>query len=334
MNDEASKFAEPDLRSSDERLRRVLETDAVGVLFFSYDGTVTDANDAFLKMTGYSREQVRNGELHWRHMTPEEWVPESEAQMEKLAKTGRIGPYEKQYIMADGSRRWMLFAGRDLGDRTIVEYCVDTTAQKTAEEHQKVLLAELQHRVRNSLAVVRSIARRTAENSTSVDEMLAHFQGRLDAFSRVQAKLIRGLDNRVDLMSMIEDEMVAHAAREGEQVRIGGPDVALEPKLAERLSLAVHELATNAVKHGALGTDDGRVSIIWEQQHCANGESLLLKWEESGVHLDGEPMREGFGMDLLRRSLPYNLGAETRIDFRPHGLSFELKVPLAAAAGT
>ena len=122
------------LRDSEERLRRVLETDAVGVLFFDGTGTLVQANEVFLKMTGYTREQVSSRKLTWRTMTPPEYVEASEAQMERFAQTGRIGPYEKEYFLADGSRRWMLFAGRDLGDGTIAEYCVDISDRKRAEE--------------------------------------------------------------------------------------------------------------------------------------------------------------------------------------------------------
>ena len=119
---------------ADQRQKRVLETDAVGVIFFNHDGVVVDANDAFLSMTGYSRNEIARGELDWRRMTAEEWVSASEQQMEKLASTGRLGPYEKQYILADGSRRWMLFAGRDLGDGTIAEYCIDVSAGRQAAD--------------------------------------------------------------------------------------------------------------------------------------------------------------------------------------------------------
>ena len=130
----AHKEAEDALRVSEQRLQRVLETDAVGVLFFDGTGTVIQANDVFLRMTGYRRGQVERRELTWRTMTPPEWVAASEAQMARFARTGRIGPYEKEYLRADGSRRWMLFAGRDLGDGTIAEYCLDITDRKLAEE--------------------------------------------------------------------------------------------------------------------------------------------------------------------------------------------------------
>ena len=117
-----------------QRLSRVLETDAVGILFFNHDGVVIDANEAFLQMTGYGRDEIGRGELNWRRMTPDEWIGESQEQMERLAATGKLGPYEKQYILADGSRRWMLFAGRDLGDGTIAEYCVDVTPSRQTSQ--------------------------------------------------------------------------------------------------------------------------------------------------------------------------------------------------------
>ena len=198
------------------------------------------------------------------------------------------------------------------------------TALRDSERHANLLLAELQHRVRNTLAVVRSIARRTAEKSTSAEDMLAHFQGRLDAFSRVQAALTRSPNATVDLASLIEDELVAYAAREGAQVRIKGPEVALEPKTAERLSLAIHELTTNAVKHGALTDGKGRIRVGWTH----DDDRLVLKWKESGVDHNGRKLeREGFGMELLKRSLPYDLQAETTVELEPDGLRFMLDMP-------
>jgi PAS domain S-box-containing protein len=111
--------------ASAERLRRVMETEAVALLFFTSDGTLIDANDGFFRKTGYSRERVAEGRLHRRDMTPPEWVGVSEAQMQRLEETGRFGPYDKEYLRADGSRAWMRVSGRDLGDGTIVEIAID-----------------------------------------------------------------------------------------------------------------------------------------------------------------------------------------------------------------
>jgi PAS domain S-box-containing protein len=115
------------LQKSERRLQRMSETEAFGLIYFDMTGTVVFANEAFRKMTGYTEADVASRTLTWRTMTPPEFVAVSEAQLEKLNKTGKIGPYDKEYICKDGTRRWMRFAGRDLGDGTIGEFCIDIT---------------------------------------------------------------------------------------------------------------------------------------------------------------------------------------------------------------
>ncbi len=130
----ARKNAEDEVRKIQTRLQRIFETEAVGVLLFDHDGRVIDANEVFLKMTGYKRAEIQARELTWMRMTPPEWRADSEKEWAKVAATGRIGPYEKEYFLADGTKRWMLFAGRDLGDGTLSEYVIDITARKEMED--------------------------------------------------------------------------------------------------------------------------------------------------------------------------------------------------------
>ena len=125
--------AEAALRESEARLRRMLDIDGVGVLIFDATGTLIASNDAFRRMTGYTRDAIEARTLTWRTMTPPEYVAISEAQLGVLERTGRIGPYEKDYFLADGSRSWMLFAGAALGDGTVVEYCIDVSDRHQAE---------------------------------------------------------------------------------------------------------------------------------------------------------------------------------------------------------
>jgi PAS domain S-box-containing protein len=119
---------------ADTRLKRIMETDCVGLIIFDIEtGCVVNANDVFLRMVGYTREDVASGCMTWQTMTPPEWMAASEEQMRRFKKMGRIGPYDKEYFRKDGSRRWMLFAGRDLGDGTLGKYAIDITDLKHAE---------------------------------------------------------------------------------------------------------------------------------------------------------------------------------------------------------
>ena len=251
------------------------------------------------------------------------------------------GFYETEYRMQNrqtGEIRWISTRARSRfqdGEAVAVTGTArDITESKLAEEHQRTLLAELQHRVRNTLGVVRSIAQRTAATSDSLEDMDMHLQGRLDAFSRVQSAVTRNPDAGVDLKGLIEDELLAHAAREGEMVVVRGPDTQLLPRAAESISLAVHELATNAVKYGVLSGVAGRLSIVWETLAAdGGGKALRLVWSETlGEAGLTEPQRQGFGMELLQRRLPYELDARTSIEFRSEGLRFTLEMPLPEAS--
>jgi two-component system CheB/CheR fusion protein len=198
-------------------------------------------------------------------------------------------------------------------------------ALRGSEARLRTLLAEPQHRVRSTLALVKSITMRTAESSESVDEMAAHLTGRLDAFARVQSAVTRNPDAGVDLMALLADELLAHAVHEGEQFSAKGPTVALQPKAAESLSLALHELTTNAVKHGALNHGNGgRIVVSWQ----VDGSELQFEWVERGVDgVGAKPGRRGFGMELLTQILPYDLDAKTEVEFEPDGLRFSMQLP-------
>lgn len=128
------KRAEEALHTSEERLQRMMNIPRVGVLTFDYAGTMIHANDAFLEMVGYTRREFESKAFNWRDFTPDEYVEESQRIMEQLRETRRGGPYEKEYVRKDGSRKWMMFVASDLGDGTIIEYAVDVSDRRQAEE--------------------------------------------------------------------------------------------------------------------------------------------------------------------------------------------------------
>lgn len=325
------RAAEEGLAASERRMRS-LATGIPQLVFRSHGtGERTWGSPQWIEFTGLSfEESLGFGWLEAVHPDDREATRDA---WEDVEERGEYYCEHRIYAAASGTFRWHQTRATPLRDEKghTLEWLgssSDVEELRQLQQHQKTLLAELQHRVRNTLAIVRSIARRTAQTSNSVEDMASHFTGRLDAFSRVQAAVTRNPQGGVDLAGMIEDELLAHAAREDENHIIRGPDVCLKPRAAESVSLAIHELTSNAVKYGALSADGGRLSVRWERERPDGSERLRLVWEESGLDGLGEPARQGFGMELLQSTLPYDLRAETNVEFRPEGLRFTMTMPL------
>lgn len=187
--------------------------------------------------------------------------------------------------------------------------------------------AESQRRVRNVLAVVRSMARRTGATSGSVEDFAAHFDGRIGAFARTQAML--GFPRQsIDLETIIRDELVEQVA-DSDQITLEGSEVMLVGKLAEVMTLAIHELATNATKFGAFTRRDARLNICWSAESAAGVRRLRLEWSEDGVPLAGVGWRrQGYGTEVIERMIPYELNGKSKLEFRPEGMRCVIDVPL------
>ena len=247
---------------------------------------------------------------------------------------GRLDVEHRLRSAADGSYRWFecrAMPARDTSGRVTEWFgtATDIHDLKSLQEQQIQTLFELQHRVRNTLAAVRVIARRSAETSESVETYAMHLDGRLDALSRVQSAVIRNPSAGISLAMLAADELAACCANEDRQVRIAGPLVLLRARAAERMGLALHELATNAVKFGALAQPAGRIEISWRVEEFDGAGHLVLDWIETGVPLaDPGPRRTGFGMDVLERMLAHDLKADTAVRFNPEGVACRIVLPV------
>ena len=181
------------------------------------------------------------------------------------------------------------------------------------------------HQVKNLLAIVRVIAASTGRNTQDLDDFTAHFDGRLAALGRTQHMLSRADAFEIDLEELVRDELLAHGEK---HPQVEGPDIFLSQKAAETLGLALHELATNAVKFGAL-TNAGSLKVAWR----IDADWLVLEWRETGVPaVDPYPAKWGFGRDWIERGLPYQLGGESRMEFLPGGVACTIRLPLDHAA--
>lgn len=192
-----------------------------------------------------------------------------------------------------------------------------------------VHLAELQHRVRNVLAMVGAVLDRS-ELSVSTEEFRDQLSGRIAAMSRTQVLLTRGAGLGIDLEGMIREELLAQGA-EDKQVNLRGPGITLPPKAAEVLTLAVHELATNASKYGALSQPSSNIDVQWSLRGKGEQTWLDFSWVEQGVELEPEKLqRTGFGTELITGRVPYELGGTGKMTLEAGELVCRLSFPLGA----
>ena len=203
----------------------------------------------------------------------------------------------------------------------------DVTDRVHGAEQQRLLIDELNHRVKNTLATVQAIASQTVRTAGSPEAFQRAFEARLLALSQAHNALTEGAWRSADLHEVLGPELSPYGH---ERAAMQGPRVQLPPKAALTLGLAFHELATNAAKYGALSTPEGRVAVRWRTEEADGQRWLRLNWEESGGPPVQNPARRGFGSRLIERSITGEARGEARLDFRPEGLVADIAVPLAA----
>ncbi|RYD46100.1 MAG: PAS domain S-box protein, partial [Sphingomonadales bacterium] len=218
-------------------------------------------------------------------------------------------------------------AGRPTGLHAI---CRDVTEAKRSETHLRLLIDELNHRVKNMLAIVQGIAQQSFKADRDIVTARRAFEGRLAALSEAHNLLTREHWGLVSMTQIIGDAVRPH----GEPARfaLDGPDLAIMPKTAISLALAIHELATNAVKHGALSNAAGQVAIRWARVAGENSHRLSLVWEESGGPDVHAPEHRGFGTRMIERGLAAELAGTVKIDFRSKGVVCTVDAPLPEGA--
>ena len=199
-------------------------------------------------------------------------------------------------------------------------------------QHERVLRHELQHRINNMLTTVRAVARRTRARSESLEEFARSFDDRLAAIARTHSLLSRTEASAIAVRELLAQELSAHGAVEGENLTQQGPRLLVSAKQAQFLSMAFHELATNAVKHGALSTDSGRIDVSWKTETSSAENQLRIRWRETGVTIEREPTRRGFGSDILERSIPHLLHGSFKRTVHRDGIECLIVLPLESVA--
>ena len=225
---------------------------------------------------------------------------------------------------------------RDRPDGPVKEWLgtsTDIDDLRRMQDQQQVMVAELQHRTRNLIAVVHSIARQTARTIDDMGEFQRQFSDRLTALSRVQGLLSKSDTTPIEIGDLVAMELDALGIEMGERVEVEGPPVALRSGVVQTLALAIHELATNARKYGALTTDDGMLYVRWAvHEDKADGSPwLAIEWREDNIIVARElqsPATTGYGRELIESALPYSLGARTSYELAGTSLLCTIDMPL------
>jgi PAS domain S-box-containing protein len=245
------------------------------------------------------------------------------------------GGFEVEYRIRNvstGQYHWFQTRAAPVRDSSgnIVEWLgtsTDIDEMHRLQETQKTLLAELQHRVRNILSMVRALVRGSSNSPhESIEDFVGHLVGRLDAMARTQVVLTRAAGSGIDLENLVRDELQVHAPQAA-RWSIKGPSVILSAKAAEALTLAIHELATNSVKYGVL-SDGGSLSVSWRKETRDDAEWVDIRWEETGLSRSETEISSGFGSELVEKRVPYELHGEASLEIKPEGAKARIAFPL------
>lgn len=334
-----SRRAEDALRESEARFRRFGEASSDILWIRDAESLGWDyLSAASESVYGLEFQRALAGDTlqNWLDLIlPEDREP-ALARLRSVARGERVVLEYRIRRASDGRIRWLRDTMFPLqGDHGRVQRIggigEDVTDEKETADRMTVLVGELQHRTRNLMAVVRSIAQRTARGSRSLQDFKVRFGDRMDALARVQALLSRLEDgDRVAFDELLHDELRAH---EGPRVTLEGPaGVLLRSSTVQVVAMAIHELATNAMKYGALAQQRGRLSVRWWlEPQAADGRRLLhVEWVESGVTVpQASEIQRGAGRELIERALPYQLDAETTYTLGETGVRCTIRLPVS-----
>jgi two-component sensor histidine kinase len=290
----------------------------------------------------------RDGRYVWLFNPPGELpstlVGKLDADLLDLAAAGKLAEAKRTVIESEtptqfelelsGERgpRWFNVGVRPHYDRgelvgTVASF-IDVTESKVQEEHLRIVLRELAHRSKNLLSVIQGIARQTAETASSTQQFLSRFNGRLFSLSRAHDILTDADWRGARIFDLVQSQIALFAAERLASVVVEGENGFLRPNAAQYVGLALHELATNAIKYGALSRDDGTILVRFERS--ANSPLVYcFSWRETSSAEIREPSGQSFGLLMLKDVVPASVGGASELSFRPEGLQYDLEIPKA-----
>ena len=320
--------------AGEEQMRLILDS-ATDYAIFTLDreGVVTTWNWGAERLLGYKDSEIigQNSRIIF---TPEDRKRgEPEKELSTALNEGRAED-ERWHMRKDGSRFWatgLMLPLRAEGTPGLLKIMRDETARHRADEMNQLLIAELNHRVKNTLGIVQAIAKETLRGRVAEKEIRDALDSRLSALARSHDILSRESWEGASLAEVIRRALTPFVLDDTLDDRLvsDGREVRLSPTSALSLGMGFHELATNASKYGALSVPDGRIEVRWTEEH-PQGRGIRLSWRELNGPSVSPPKRKGFGSRLIERALAYEINGTATLDYAPDGLRFEISIPKTA----
>jgi PAS domain S-box-containing protein len=324
------RAAEEALHRTQARLAAIVTSSDDAIVAKTIDGIVTNWNEAAERMYGYSASEMIGQSI--RRVVPTDRQAEEDMILGRIARGERVKSFETVRITKDGRAIDVSITvspirdekGRIVGASKIAR---DVTARKAHQEKIRLLMREANHRVKNILGVVQAIARRTAAGTP--EDFVSRFTERIEALAANQELLVRNNWQGVDVEGLARAQLAHFADLIGLRITIDGPMLRLNAAAAQAIGLALHELATNAGKYGALSTDAGRVDIGWGTE----GDAFTMSWTERQGPPVSAPKRRGFGTMMMKEMAERSLDCKVDLDYAPSGAAWRLTCPAANALG-
>ena len=313
------------------RLGAVVASSEDAVISVNLKGLITHWNSGATQLYKYESDEMVGQSID--AIIPLELRPQEAEILAKLRSGERVKNYETERVSKDGRRVSISLSAASLRDEKgnvigMTKVARDMTERKQAEQLQFLLLNELNHRVKNTLATVQAIAHQTVRSARSPEEFATSFTARLQALSKAHNLLTQSSWQGADLLSLIREQLM-HTDKD-DRISYSGPSVVLEPQVALHLSMVLHELGTNARKYGSLSVPRGQVSIGWSVQSTRVNDdpTLQLKWQERNGPSVAAPTKQGFGTTLIQQSIQAH-GGDVIITYGPEGVTCEIKMSLS-----
>jgi PAS domain S-box-containing protein len=290
------------------------------------------ANDSFLSLTGYDRKEVLGHKFNFLIAGGAD--PKTLAQVEVAFEGSTDHGSEIRYRRRDGSIFWAaIFVSPVLDENGVVVQhfasFVDLTRQKQEQAQSTMMINELNHRVKNTLATVQSIVWQALRRDSDPKAIRESIESRLFALSRSHDLLTREHWEGAGLFDLVKAVMEPFGAANGgsERLVITGKNIRLPPNVTLALGIAFHELATNAMKYGAFSNEAGSVLLAWTVEPVLEGDRLILRWQERGGPPVTPPTRKGFGSRVIERGLPHELHGKATLDYYVDGAVCTINIP-------